>query len=176
MQCRRPHGVGGPAARPPAVVAVATSLLLVGCGGSRATLETSGIEAAIAQSMLRQRGVHARVACPDRVARKRGTTFSCTAALEVGRYPISVVETDDAGHVRYSSNVPLVKLDTPRVARSIEASIEHQRGLRASVRCPAEVLQQAGLRFDCHAVANGRSNLFEVTQTDGRGHVTYVGR
>lgn len=159
-----------------AVASVGAWTTLLGCGGSHPTMGTAGIERAIAATMVSQRGVHAAVECPERVARKRGTAFTCTAALDVGRYPVSVVESNDMGQVRYSSVAPLVKLDTARVARAIERSIERQRRLRAEVRCPREVLQQAGLVFDCRASVGGRSYRFEVTERDGRGHVVYVGR
>jgi hypothetical protein len=77
--------------------------------------------------------------------------------------------------VRYEGQAPLTGLDVARIKRAIRTSLAAQRGLSATVDCPAEVLQQAGLRFTCTAHARGRNYPFLVTETDQAGHVTYVG-
>ena len=74
-----------------------------GCGGSSPKLDTAPVERAIAASILDQRQVHTTVTCPKKVPRKQGTVFTCLAHLAVGgrRYPFSVTEVDNSGHVRY---------------------------------------------------------------------------
>ena len=61
------------------------------------------------------------------------------------------------------------------VQRAIERSILQQRRLRASVTCPSQVLQRAGITFTCEAAVGGRRYPFSVTEVDNGGHVHYVG-
>ena len=103
-------------------------------------------------------------------------TFTCTASLNVGTYPVLVAETNDSGHVRYQNNAPLVTLDIISIEQAIKQSIHSQRHLDAMVACPAEVIQKAGTIFTCTATLKGRQFPFEVTEIDGDGHVRYIGR
>jgi hypothetical protein len=148
------------------------------CGGSSTSspaLDTTAVQRAIARSIGNQHHVRAHVRCPAGVPRRAGVTFTCSAHLQVGRYPVTVTETNGSGHVRYGNTAPLVILDTPKVESSIRQSVLAQRHLSATVTCPAEVLQQAGLSFTCTASVGHRGYPFVVTETNGRGHVRYVG-
>jgi hypothetical protein len=172
----------GAPARGANLVGLATALLAAmcvsACGSSTPTLNTARVERAVARSILRERGLRTTVVCPSRVPRKAGHVFTCTARLDVGSYPVTVAETNASGDVRYEDRRPLVVLDIAKVEHAIAASISRQRGLRASVTCPAEVLQQAGIVFDCAATISGeggRRYPFVVTEVDGDGHVRYVG-
>lgn len=70
----------------------------------------------------------------------------------------------------------VVILNTETVERAIEQSVLTQRHLRANVTCPSGVHQQKGLTFNCTALLpHGARTTFRVTQTDDKGHVTYVG-
>jgi Domain of unknown function (DUF4333) len=71
------------------------------------------------------------------------------------------------------TSTPVI-LNTDRVERSIEASILSQRHLASMVSCPVNIVQKAGVVFDCQATVRGRQFPVMVTETDGRGHVTYV--
>lgn len=73
-------------------------------------------------------------------------------------------------------------LDTARVAAAIERSIQAQRHLKATVVCPAKVVQKPG-RFPCIATTvNAKKphktvkTAFVVTIHNDEGYVTYVGR
>ncbi|HXR29319.1 MAG TPA: DUF4333 domain-containing protein [Solirubrobacteraceae bacterium] len=151
-------------------------VLLGGCGSSTPTLDSAAVERAVAASILTERHVQATVLCPSNLARKAGLTFTCTAKLDAGTYPVAVIEKDAAGNVRYASQAPLVVLDVTRVQRAITASILAQRRLRATVSCPVTVLQQAGVRFTCTATVGGRRYPFEVTEVNANGQVRYLGR
>jgi hypothetical protein len=148
---------------------------LGGCGSSNPALDTAVVQSAIAHSILTQRKVHTNVHCPPKVRRKAGVRFTCIASLQVGSYPVSVIETNGSGHVRYENRAPLVVLDIKKVEGAIRESILRQRHLHATVTCPAEVLQQAGVAFNCTATVGGKPYPFTVTQVDGNGHVRYVG-
>lgn len=164
-------------------LAVLAMTCLAACGSSvasrlsQSTLSVARVERAIASSALDERGVHVAVACPSDVPRKAAYAFTCMARLSAGSYPVTVTETNGQGHVRYEGTKPLVALNIAKVEQAITASVAKQRRLRASVSCPAEVLQQAGLVFDCTATIAGRPGeyRFAVTETDGRGRVAYVG-
>ena len=67
-----------------------------------------------------------------------------------------------------------VILNTERVERSIEGSILARRDLASMVSCPVNIVQKAGVVFDCQANVRGRQFGVVVTETDSNGHVTYV--
>jgi Domain of unknown function (DUF4333) len=151
-------------------------LLLGSCGSHTQTLDTAATERAIAQSILAEHNVRTHVECPREVRREAGVIFRCTARLDVGAYPVLVTETDNGGHVKYENSSPLVVLDIAKVQQAINTSILRQRHLRSTVACPAQVLQQAGIRFTCTATVNGQAYPFDVTEIDADGHVRYLGR
>jgi hypothetical protein len=148
---------------------------LVGCGSSKPTLDTAPVQRAIAGSILTQRQVHTKVRCPSKVPRKAGVHFTCVASLQVGSYPVSVTETNGNGRVRYENSAPLVILNIKKVEDAITESILRQRHLRATVKCPAEAIQQAGVTFTCTATVGGKPYAFAVTEIDRNGRVRYVG-
>ena len=67
-------------------------------------------------------------------------------------------------------------LNTEKVERAIERSVDVQRGKTATVSCPSGVLQKKGLVFSCTALVKKDSTRFVVTQQDGAGQVRYVAR
>jgi hypothetical protein len=148
----------------------------VGCGSSEPRLKIASVERAIAASIVAQHHLFATVSCPPKVPQKAGVAFTCTAALNVGTYPVGVTETNGAGHVRYENRAPLAILDIPAVEHAIWKSIRTQRHLDPAVSCPHEVIQRAGIGFTCTAMINGRRYPFSVTELDSEGHVRYVGR
>jgi hypothetical protein len=158
-------------------MALFASVCLSACGSSTRTLDSVTVERAIANSILRERGLYTTVACPSKVPQLAGRVFTCTARLDVGAYPVTVTEINGSGRVGFQDERPLVVLNVAKVQRAIEASVLGQRHLRASAYCPAEVLQRAGLVFQCTAVIDGESHRypFVVSQLDDAGHVRYVG-
>ena len=67
-----------------------------------------------------------------------------------------------------------VILNTDKVERAIESSIQTQRHLDSTVSCPVNIIQKAGVTFICQATVQGRLFPVDVTEVDGNGHVTYV--
>ena len=163
-------------------VGMMATAVLAGCGSTGATLGTASIETAITKSILVQRGAHSEVTCPAVVAELTGEVFTCHAALKVGDYPVTVTEINARGGVRWDSRAALVLLNERHVAAAIRRSVFAQRGARATVSCPSEVLQQKGLSFICRAhisTTGGKvkpgTYRFRVTEGDASGHVSYVG-
>jgi hypothetical protein len=149
---------------------------LLGCGSQTKHLDAMAVERGVAASILAQHHLYAVVKCPSHVPQQAGRMFTCTARFAVGIYSIPVTEVDDRGNVRWATTKPLVGLDVARVKRAIRLSIRRKRALDVAVRCPADVLQKAGLAFTCTASVHGHSYPFTVTEVDDRGHVRYVGR
>ncbi len=159
------------------VSAIFVAAGLSACGSSERHLNSASVERAIAKSILEERKIHAVVSCPSRVPQQSGRTFTCTAHLDVGTYPVTVTEIDGSGRVRYQDDRPLVVLNIARVQRAIEASVFNQRRLHATASCPSEVLQRAGIVFRCTAVVRGQTRRypFAVREVDSAGHVRYTG-
>jgi hypothetical protein len=88
---------------------LASALLLAACGsGSSSTssefLSTKQTRAAIEESILTQRHIHATVVCPTEVVREKGVTFQCVATTPNGAKTVfHVVEANSRGYVEYSS-------------------------------------------------------------------------
>src|ERR1700690_855063 len=102
--------------RPTSALATAFTVLLAAacvsaCGSGARYLDDEKVERAIATSVLRERDLYALVACPPKIPQLAGHTFTCTARLNVGSYPVTVTETNGSGQVRYQDDKPLVVLD-----------------------------------------------------------------
>ena len=156
------------------VAALPVTLSFFGCGSSTPALNIVTVERAIASSILTQHHLEVTVVCPTGVPRKAGIVFTCSAKIDVGTYPLRVIETNDNGHVRYENQAPLVVLNVAAVKRAIRQSILSQRHLHATVACPDPVLQGAGIFFVCTATANGQRYRFAATEVDDNGHVRFV--
>jgi hypothetical protein len=69
-------------------------------------LNTTRIALAIKQSILSQRGLHARVYCPVEVPQIKGQRFTCIASVSrVAPATFTVIQVDAQGHVQYASKV-----------------------------------------------------------------------
>jgi hypothetical protein len=152
--------------------------LLAGCGGSSsvATLNVGPAERAIAQSIRAEHGITAAVRCPAGVPLRTGQRFRCIAALGVGSYPVTVVELNAKGGISYLNKAPLQLLNSHVVELAITKSIKRERHLRATVTCPRSILQSQGIVFTCTATTRLGRGSFTVTETNGAGHVRFVGQ
>jgi Domain of unknown function (DUF4333) len=101
----------------------------------------------------------------------RNRAFELILAFVSGAAVLAVVATI-AGW--WNGTSIRVILNTERVERSIEASILSQRHLMSMVSCPVNIVQKAGVVFDCEAIVRGRQFPVVVTEADGKGHVAYV--
>ena len=162
-----------------AALALLAGLLVAACGSSsapRETLDVSSIESAIELTIHSEHGITTVVHCPTNAPIEDGFRFVCNAELAVGSYPVNVVEVNKIGGVRYQSSAPLRVLNTYVVERAIADAILKKRHLHSTVRCPAPILQQKGLRFTCMATTNKGTTPFTVTEVNSVGGVTFVGR
>lgn len=165
-----------------AVVVAAGALVAAGCGSSSTNTTTAApklavtsIEKAISQTIHKQHGITTVVTCPKNAPRKAGYQFYCTAALDAGTYAVVVRELNARGGVAYSNSTPLNVLDSHRIALAITETVRSKRHLTAAVTCPASILQAKGLKFTCTAKIKNGTASFLVTETDAKGHVSFVG-
>jgi hypothetical protein len=91
---------------------LACAVALSACGTTKSTsseggselLSTAQTKAAIEDSILAQRHLHATVTCPTTVIKQKGTTFQCLAVTPAGaRTTFNVIEVNSRGGVKYSS-------------------------------------------------------------------------
>ena len=64
-------------------------------------------------------------------------------------------------------------LNTGKIETAIQKSILDQRGVKAEVSCPEDVVQKKDLVFSCDAVVDSNTTKFTVTELDDAGHVHY---
>lgn len=102
----------------------------------------------------------------------RGRVLAPVLAFLAGAGVLALVAVAAGWWNRTSSN-PVI-LNTDRVASSIQASILAQRHLKSTVSCPVNIVQKAGVVFDCVATVGGHQFTVVVTETDSHGHVVYV--
>ncbi len=161
----------------PLVLALsAAALLATACGSSsHPTLNTTSIAKAIQTSILRERSIQTLVTCPTGVPKKTGHRFVCFAALDVGRYPVNVLETNAKGGVSYSNSAPLRLLNVSGVEATIAKAIRRQRHQTATVKCPQKILQAAGVSFACNATSKQNRGTFTVTVVNTNGSFRYAG-
>ena len=65
-------------------------------------------------------------------------------------------------------------LNTAAIETTIQRSLLTQHRLTSTVKCPNEVTRNAGVVFYCSATSRRRRYSVVVTETNDRGHVTYV--
>ncbi len=92
----------------PAATLLTCAVALSACGSSKSTsgeqLSTAQAKAAIEESILKERHIHATVTCPAEVVKAKGTTFQCLAVTSSGaKTNFNVIEINSRGAVRYSS-------------------------------------------------------------------------
>ncbi len=92
---------------PPAASLLACAVAVSACGSKSsgyAQLSTAQTKAAIEESILKERHVHAAVTCPSEVVKEKGTTFQCLAVTSSGaKTTFNVIEVNSRGAVKYSS-------------------------------------------------------------------------
>jgi len=66
-------------------------------------LDTGRVERAIEQSVLAQREIHARAACPSGILQRKGLSFPCAVTFPGGRATFTVDQLDNKGSVHYAA-------------------------------------------------------------------------
>jgi hypothetical protein len=94
---------------------------------------------------------------------------ACCAAVSVAGLLVSA-----CGGSSHSSSA-VANVNSSRVATAIQVSVRRERHVNASVTCPTGVPLREHVTFYCVAAVGSKVTPFDVTETGGAGHVTYVG-
>jgi len=73
------------------------------------------------------------------------------------------------------SSAIAANVNPARVASAIQVSVHQERHVTAAVTCPSGVPVREHVKFYCVAEVGSKVTPFDVTETGGAGHVTYVG-
>jgi uncharacterized protein DUF4333 len=150
----------------PAVAALG----LIGCGDR--SIDAGRAQQSIGATVSRQAGVRVqRVQCPAGQKAHKDGRFTCTVTgIDGTTGPVTVVQRDDDGNVRFAAPFLHVREAERVMARQLRATLH---AATVTVRCPEIVIVAAGRRFVCRARAGGRTLTVRARQTDTRGHFTY---
>ena len=133
---------------------------------------TCRLERAIARTIRSEHGLATRVTCPP-ASPGGGTRLDMHGASTGRRLPGHGRPDRRQGARPLRERGPLAALDMAKVERAIAASILAQRHTHATVSCPHQVLQKAGIQFRCIATVSstGARQPFVVGEVNGYGHV-----
>lgn len=151
------------------VLVAGGAITVGGCAGK--ALDTARGEREIVRLVLRATGHEASVACPrDVPLRKDQRTVCALRGRDGSQASATIVQTDNKGNVRVSSELMHTALVENRIARDASAKL----GFGVSVTCPDLVEIATGSHVRCTATdRKGRSAPVLVEITDANGSFTY---
>lgn len=157
-------------------LAVTLALLLVGVGGTAhaATLDTRATRREIARQVgaTYQGLAFGNVACPDGVARKTGTRFTCTVQLPGTFLVFDATQIDGRGAVSFENTQAVL------TKAAVEQFVAANASLAATVTCgtAAVLVVRPGQLLTCQAtIADGSLRSVQLTVRDTAGNVTITG-
>lgn len=150
-----------------------TVLLLAGLlTACTPTLNAKKLKTVLQTEFSDKTGIAAQaVTCPQGIAIKDGTSFSCDLETEDGRIiAVQVTQTNDKGNIKWTA-----KVSTSQLEKQVEQEFAAQTDIAVqSVTCPQEVEIEAGRAFNCELeTADGKTLPLDVTQQP-QGKVTWV--
>ena len=153
---------------------VAVTLSLVSGTAHAATLDTRATRREIARQVEAsyQGLAFGNVACPDGVARKSGTRFTCTVQLPGAFLVFDATQTDGRGTVTFKNTQAGDDAGGGRAVR------RRQRVAVATVTCGTAVVLvvRPGDQLTCQAsIADGTQRTVHLTVRDTAGNVTITG-
>jgi hypothetical protein len=145
-------------------------VLVAGCG--TATLDTSQAEHKIETGIQQATGKPVTASCPSSVPVAKGHVSQCAITAPDGtKATVRVLQTDDSGHVSYSSPV----VHTTQVEQRISSSASAKLGFAVKVTCPDLIEATKGSKFQCQATdAHGKSRTVTVTARSAQGGFHYA--
>ncbi|MCW2926034.1 MAG: hypothetical protein JWM86_2 [Thermoleophilia bacterium] len=154
------------------------AILVSACGGGSdegdsgtPNLGRSKTEGYLAQDIADKLEVPVRVACPKRLPKRKGASFTCLAFAPLS-LPIPAV-----AKVRDTKGTFTWHMDaraTDDIETQIQKGIRTQKKLVATIVCPRLIELDQGAAFTCTAVrASGVRSDVVVTQVDAKGNVTW---
>ena len=149
----------------------AVTLLFVGGTAHAATLDTRATRREIARQVgaTYQGLAFGNVACPDGVARKVGTRFTCTVQLPGNFLVFDATQTDGRGTVSFENTQAVL------TRSAIEQFVAANASLAATATCGTTpiIVARPGQQLTCQAtIADGSVRNVQLTVRDTAGNVT----
>jgi hypothetical protein len=158
------------------LVSVVGVLILAGgaCPAAAATLKPKAVRAEIARQVAATYPglVFGNVACPDGVAKKAGTRFTCTVQLPGTFLEVDARQSDGRGAVTFETAQAVFTKE------SLEAFVAANASLPATVSCgtTAWLVLRPAQQLTCHAsIADGTTRDVQLVVRDTAGNVTITG-
>lgn len=150
-------------------LAALAAVTISGCGTAK--LDTAKGERQIQLLVARYTGQQTEASCPRNVPLRNGTTTTCTVTAPDGsKATVSMVQSDDRGHVRVSSQL----MHTAMVEQRIATDASRRLGFAVTIRCPQLVEITKGSQVRCKAAdSRGKTASVYVRITDARGSFDY---
>jgi len=150
---------------------VAVTLLFAGGTAHAATLDTSSTRREIARQVgaTYQGLAFGNVACPDGVARKAGTRFTCTVQLPGTFLVFDATQTDGRGTVSFENTQAVL------ARTAVEQFVAANASLAATATCGTApiIVARPGQLIMCQAtIADGSVRNVQLTVRDTAGNVT----
>jgi hypothetical protein len=150
---------------------VAVTLLFVGGTAHAATLDTRATRREIARQVgaTYQGLAFGNVACPDGVARRVGTRFTCTVQLPGTFLVFDATQTDGRGTVSFENTQAVL------TRSAVEQFVAANASLAATATCgtTAVIVARPGQQITCQAtIADGSVRNVQLTVRDTAGNVT----
>ena len=152
----------------------AAMLALVGGAAHAATLDTRATRREIARQVgaSYQGLAFGNVACPDGVARRSGTRFTCTVQLPGAFLVFDATQTDGRGTVTFENTQAVL------TRSAVEQFVAANASLAATATCGSAALLvvRPGDQLTCQAtIADGSARTVQLTVRDTAGNVTITG-
>lgn len=134
-------------------------------------MDTSQVQKEIQTLLRKQVGADVTsVSCPDKVAIKKGSSFTCTAHASDGtKAPVVVTQTDDQGTVSPSADLVVVKDLKTSIKHYIK---QHYKTSVSSLKCPELIKLKTGNHFRCPVTFGKHDGKVIVVQKAGN-HFLY---
>ena len=112
------------------------------------------------------------VACPDGIAKKAGTRFTCTVQLPGTFLEVDATQADRRGTVTFETTQAIL------TKQSLETFVAANASLPAIVSCGTTtwLVLRPAQQLTCHAsIADGSTRDVQLTVRDAAGNVTITG-
>jgi hypothetical protein len=158
---------------------IGTLALLLGTFGCKTMLDTDKLREHIRSELAKQAGVEVTsVSCAvENPPAKKDERFECRAALAPsGSLTITVVQTDDQGHIRWdvTDGTGVFRVAEFETDLATELSGRWQRKVTTACTGPRLLPYRAGGHFACTVRgAEGWTVKIDVVQEDDKGNVTW---
>lgn len=118
---------------------------------------------------------NAKAVCPNKVPIKKGATFECSATVGDETFKIAMRQKDANGNVNFDLRSIAHNLAPLIAKRVIQSLCLEKLGIKdVHAACPPGTDIEKSTAFECSAIVEGVTVLFQVTQRDGVNNANVV--